>query len=31
VRAFLIWTSGPLVRELRDDELDGALAAITVA
>jgi ATP-dependent helicase/nuclease subunit A len=31
VRAFLIWTSGPLVRELREDELDGALATIKVA
>ena len=30
VRAFLIWTSGPLVRELRDDELDAALEAIKV-
>jgi hypothetical protein len=31
VRAFLIWTSGPLVRELRDDELEEALAAIKAA
>jgi ATP-dependent helicase/nuclease subunit A len=30
VRAFLIWTSGPLVRELRDDELGAALEAIKV-
>jgi ATP-dependent helicase/nuclease subunit A len=28
VRAFLIWTTGPLVRELRGEELDAALAAI---
>jgi ATP-dependent helicase/nuclease subunit A len=28
VRAFLIWTSGPLVRELREDELEGALGAV---
>ena len=30
VRAFLIWTGGPQVRELRDGELDDALAAIKV-
>ena len=30
VRAFLIWTGGPLVRELRDGELDDALEAIKV-
>jgi ATP-dependent helicase/nuclease subunit A len=29
VRAFLIWTAGPTVRELTDAELDGALAAAT--
>ena len=29
VRAFLIWTTGPLVRELRGDELDAALSAIS--
>jgi ATP-dependent helicase/nuclease subunit A len=28
VRAFLIWTSGPLVRELAEDELAGALAHV---
>jgi ATP-dependent helicase/nuclease subunit A len=28
VRAFLIWTSGPIIRELTEAELDGALAAI---
>jgi ATP-dependent helicase/nuclease subunit A len=31
VRAFLIWTSGPLVRELRNDELEGALSAVKAA
>ena len=30
VRAFLIWTGGPQVRELRDGELDDALEAIKV-
>jgi ATP-dependent helicase/nuclease subunit A len=31
VRAFLIWTSGPLIRELAEDELAGALAHISAA
>jgi ATP-dependent helicase/nuclease subunit A len=31
VRAFLIWTSGPLVRELAEDELAGALAHVSAA
>ena len=28
IRAFLIWTSGPLVRELRDEELSAAISSI---
>jgi ATP-dependent helicase/nuclease subunit A len=28
VRAFLIWTSGPTIRELMPDELDDALRLI---
>jgi len=31
IRAFLVWTAGPLVRELIDDELDGALVQIKAA
>jgi ATP-dependent helicase/nuclease subunit A len=31
VRAFLIWTSGPLVRELSDEELTHALGAVEAA
>ena len=31
VRAFLIWTAGPTVRELTQAELDGALAAVGAA
>ena len=31
VRAFLVWTAGPLVRELADAELDGALARVAAA
>jgi len=30
VRAFLIWTSGPVIRELDEDELDEALRLIKV-
>jgi ATP-dependent helicase/nuclease subunit A len=29
VRAFLVWTAGPEIRELSPEELDGALARIT--
>jgi ATP-dependent helicase/nuclease subunit A len=31
VRAFLIWTSGPAIRELTEPEMGGALAAIKAA
>ncbi|MDQ4135451.1 MAG: PD-(D/E)XK nuclease family protein, partial [Pseudomonadota bacterium] len=31
VRAFLIWTAGPAVRELAEEELAGALALIKAA
>ncbi|HKG77698.1 MAG TPA: PD-(D/E)XK nuclease family protein, partial [Beijerinckiaceae bacterium] len=31
VRAFLVWTAGPLVRELTEDEMDAALAQVKAA
>ncbi|MGO4706359.1 double-strand break repair helicase AddA [Microvirga sp. 2MCAF38] len=31
VRAFLIWTSGPVIHELREQELDSALSLIKAA
>jgi ATP-dependent helicase/nuclease subunit A len=31
VRAFLVWTAGPLVRELTQDEMDAALAQVKAA
>jgi ATP-dependent helicase/nuclease subunit A len=31
VRAFLVWTSGPLIRELSGQELDAALRLIRAA
>ena len=31
VRAFLVWTAGPLVRELAEDELERALAQVKAA
>ena len=31
VRAFLVWTSGPLIRELSTQELDAALLLVNAA
>jgi ATP-dependent helicase/nuclease subunit A len=31
VRAFLVWTAGPVIRELAEEELAGALALIRAA
>jgi ATP-dependent helicase/nuclease subunit A len=31
VRAFLVWTAGPVIRELAAEELAGALALIRAA